>query len=90
MIRELGAQAGDAVLDPDFIVQWFHSLATIFLEEARRLVAVPNWPSLPVETLLTLRRIKNALNTLSFISESGVALRHPELNDWLRLRSRLP
>ncbi|SEU10174.1 hypothetical protein SAMN05443639_107323 [Stigmatella erecta] len=90
MIKELGAQEGDAVLDSEIIFSWFQSLAVIPVEEAARLVSLPDWRSIPVETLLKLRHIKSALNTLSYISETEMVRKHPELNDWFLLRSRLP
>ncbi|MCP3168151.1 hypothetical protein LZ199_35200 [Myxococcus sp. QH3KD-4-1] len=90
MIKELGARDGDAVLDPDTIFRWFQDLAVFPLEEAARIVATPDWRTIPIETLLKLRYIKSALNTLSHISDSGVVQKHPELAEWLQLRSRLP
>jgi hypothetical protein len=90
MIKELGDQEGDAVLDSEIIFSWFQSLAVIPIEEAARLVSLPDWRSIPVETLLKLRHIKSALNTLSYIAETGMVRKHPELNDWLMLRGRLP
>ncbi|WP_232293467.1 hypothetical protein [Stigmatella aurantiaca] len=90
MIKELGAQEGDAVLDTDILFAWFQSLATLPIEEAARLVSSENWHTLPIETLLQLRRIKSALNLLSPLSETGIVQKHPELNGWLQLRSHLP
>jgi hypothetical protein len=92
LIMELGAREGDAVLDPEFIVAWFRSEATMPIEEAARLaLAFREEPrSVPIETLLKLRYIKSALNVVSLISERGVVQKHPELENWLQLRPRLP
>lgn len=90
MIRELGAKEGDAVLDPDIVFVWFQELAVFPIDEAARIVDQPDWRVIPTETLLKLRYIKSALNALAHIADSGVVQRHPELNDWLQLWSRLP
>lgn len=90
MIKELGAQEGDAVLDSEIIFSWFQSLAVIPIEEIERLVSLSDRRIIPVETLLKLRHIKSALNTLASMDETGLVRKHPELNDWFLLRSRLP
>ncbi|NBD10525.1 hypothetical protein [Corallococcus silvisoli] len=90
MIRELGAQEGDAVLEPEVIFDWFQELASIPIEEAARIVSLQDWSLIPTALLLRLRYIKSALNTLVLISETGLVQKHPELNDWFQLRSRLP
>jgi hypothetical protein len=90
LIVELGAREGDAVLDPETIVAWFRSLATVPIEEAARLTSSEDWRTIPIETLLKLRYIKSALNVVSLISGTGVVQKHPELENWLELRPRLP
>ncbi|MFP2906708.1 hypothetical protein ACLESD_16935 [Pyxidicoccus sp. 3LFB2] len=90
MISELGAREGDAILDPEIIFGWFQRVATVPMEEAARLVENRDWGTLPIETLRRLRAIKNALNVLDAISETEVVRKHPELEGWLQLRSRLP
>lgn len=90
MINELGAREGDTVLDPEIIFGWFQRVAVVPLEEAARLVDTQDWSTLPIETLRELRSIKNALNVLSFLPETEGVRRHPELEGWLQLRSRLP
>ncbi|MCE9668373.1 DUF1456 family protein [Myxococcus stipitatus] len=90
MIRELGARAGDPVLDPETIYAWFQSLATIPLEEAARVIATPDWRTVPNDVLLQLRYAKTALGMLSTLAQAGVPLNHPGLGDWFRLRERLP
>ncbi|WP_338870679.1 hypothetical protein [Myxococcus stipitatus] len=90
MIRELGAQESDAVLDPEYIFDWFQELAVISIEDATRMADAPDWKTMPTETLLKLRYLKSALNILAHIPESGLTKKHPELEDWLQLRSRLP
>ncbi|MFY1830462.1 hypothetical protein ACN47A_31400 [Myxococcus fulvus] len=90
MIRELGALEGDAVLDPDVIHAWFQRLIVMSMDEAAKLLATPDWRTIPTQTLLQLRHMKSALNTLAHIADSGVVERHPELKDWLQFRSRLP
>lgn len=90
LIVELGPRRGDAVLDPETIVAWFSSLATVPIEDAARLASSENWRTLPIETLLQLRYIKSALNVVSLIAGTGVAQKHPALENWLQLRSKLP
>lgn len=90
MIRELGARDGDPVLDPEVIFEWFQGLATLPMEEATRWVALDDWRAIPVEMLLKLRSIKSALNVLALIPEAGLVRKHPELNAWLQVRTRLP
>ncbi|XXF77727.1 hypothetical protein P2318_32465 [Myxococcaceae bacterium GXIMD 01537] len=89
MVRELGARDGDAVLDPEPIFEWFRGLATFSVEDAAQWVS-RDWVTLPPETLLRLRYVKSALNIVSHLPESAWAQKHPELGDWLGLRSRLP
>ncbi|MCP3104935.1 hypothetical protein LZ198_39325 [Myxococcus sp. K15C18031901] len=90
MIRELGARTGDPVLDPEIIYAWFRSLATIPIDEAKRVISTPDWRTLPTDVLLQLRYTKTALGMLSTLSQAGVALNHPELEDWFPLREHLP
>ena len=90
LIAELGAQAGDAVLDPEIIAAWFQRVATLSVEEAVRLLSSTDLSTVPHDKLLALRDIKNALNTLSQIAETDVVRKHPELCGWLELRSQLP
>ncbi|MBN1208331.1 MAG: hypothetical protein JXB05_25955 [Myxococcaceae bacterium] len=90
LIVDLGPRDGDAVLDPETIVAWFRSLATVPIEEAARLLSSEDWRTIPIETLLKLRYIKSALNVVSLISGTGVVQKHPELENWLQLRPRLP
>jgi hypothetical protein len=90
LIVELGAREGDPVLDPEPIVAWFRSLATLAIEEAARLASSEDWRTIPIETLLKLRYMKSALNVISLISGTGVVQKHPELENWLQLRPRLP
>ncbi|WP_426736292.1 hypothetical protein [Myxococcus faecalis] len=90
MIRELGAQEGHVVLDPDVIHTWFQGLIVMSMDEAANLLATPDWRTIPTQTLLQLRHMKSALNTLAHIADSGVVEKHPELKDWLQFRSRLP
>jgi hypothetical protein len=90
LIVELGPREGDPVLDPETIVAWFQSLATMPIEEAARRVSSEDWRTMPIETLLKLRYIKSALNVVTLISGTGVVPRHPELENWLQLRPKLP
>ncbi len=90
LIVELGARKGDAVLDPETIMRWFRSLAIVPIEEAARLASSEDWRATPIETLLKLRYIKSALNVVSLISGTGVVQKHPELENWLQLKPRLP
>lgn len=90
LIAEFGAREDDAVLDPEPIVRWFRSLATMPIQEAARLVSSEDWRTLPMETLLKLRHIKSALNVISLMAETEVVRRNPELENWLQLKPRLP
>jgi hypothetical protein len=90
LILELGVREGDTVLDPEIIVAWFRSLATMPIDEAARLVSSDDWRTIPIEALLELRYVKSALNVVSLISGTGIVQRHPELENWLQLRPRLP
>ncbi len=90
MIMELGAREGDAILDPEFVAVWTLGFVTITLEEALRISSSPeHWKDLPPDKLLQVRRIKNALNVIELISDSGVLKKHPELEGWLRIKDRL-
>ncbi|MDC0709221.1 hypothetical protein POL68_12180 [Stigmatella sp. ncwal1] len=89
MICEFGAREGDDVLDPESIVAWFQRFATMSIEEAAR-VSSEDLRTLPMEMLRKLRDIKNALNVVALLSETGVVQKHPELESWLQLRPRLP
>ena len=90
MIRELGAQKAHALLDPEPIASWFSQTATLPIEEARHLASVDDLRTIPVEKLRRLRQIKNVLNTLALIADSGILNDHPELGDWLQLKAQLP
>ncbi|MCP3104937.1 hypothetical protein LZ198_39335 [Myxococcus sp. K15C18031901] len=90
LIQELGAREGDELLDPEIIYAWFRSLATIPIDEAKRVISTPDWRTIPTDVLLQLRYTKTALSMLSTLSQSGVALNHPELEDWFPLREQLP
>jgi hypothetical protein len=90
MIRELGVREGDAVLDPEAIVAWFLQSASLPIEEALELVSPLDLRAIPQEKLLALRDIKNALNVIALLSGTGVAEKHPELANWLRIRRDLP
>lgn len=90
MIRELGSRKGHAVLDPEPIASWFLQLTSVPIEEARQLSSVEDLRTVPIEKLRQVRKIKNALNVLALISDSGILQRHPELEGWLQLRIHLP
>ncbi len=90
LIRDLGAQEGDPLLDPEVIVAWFRRMATLSVEDAGRLSSSTDLSTLPQDRLLKLRDLKNALNVLAQIAETRGVQKHPELQGWLRLRSKLP
>jgi hypothetical protein len=90
MIRELGPRKGHAVLDPEAIASWFQRVATLSLEEARRLLDAIELSAISVGELRRLRKIKNALGPLALIADSGITQEHPELEEWLQLRVHLP
>jgi hypothetical protein len=89
MIREFGSREGDDVLDSEIIVAWFQRIATMSIEDAAKASAV-DLRTLPMEMLRKLRDIKNALNVVALVSEMGGVQKHPELESWLQLRTRLP
>jgi len=72
------------------LVAWFRSLATVPIEEAARLASSESWRTIPIETFLKMRYIKSALNVVSLISGTRVVQKHPELENWLQLRPKLP
>ncbi|MCP3059260.1 hypothetical protein LXT21_10790 [Myxococcus sp. K38C18041901] len=90
LIEDLGSRQGDTILDPEIVREWFQRVATLSPQDAQTLLASPDLQALPREKLLLLRDIKNALNILSRIAEPDLTRRHPELQDWLMLRARLP
>lgn len=96
MIGSFGVKAGDSILDPEHIVAWFESVASVSLAEAKRLVAWPELYSLKDglfihnDVVLMLRHIKNALGPLSSVAETDAVRARPDLMAWLRFRKRLP
>ncbi|MCE9668453.1 hypothetical protein LY474_11585 [Myxococcus stipitatus] len=89
MMGELGALAGDPILDPEVVVQWVHDCTRLSLDEATRLASM-DLRDLPIDTVRALRDIKNALTVLSHIEETPRVRDDVELQAWLRLRTRLP
>ncbi|MCP3103034.1 hypothetical protein LZ198_29560 [Myxococcus sp. K15C18031901] len=89
MIRELGAQRGDPVLDPEVLVQWVRKCARISFDEASRLASM-DLRGVPIETVRELRNIKNSLSVLSNITETPRVRDDSALQEWLKLRDRLP
>jgi hypothetical protein len=89
MIREFGSRQGDDVLDPESIVAWFQRVATLSMEDAAK-ASSEDLRTLPMEMLRKLRDIKNALNVVALVSETGGVRKHPEVEGWLQLRTRLP
>ena len=89
MICEFGSREGDDVLDPEIIVRWFQRIATMSIEEAAS-ASSEDLGTLPTETLRKLRDIKNALNVVALISDTGVVRTYPALENWLQLRPGLP
>jgi hypothetical protein len=90
MIHELGPRKGHAVLDPEAIANWFQRIATFPIGEARRLLEERELSAIPVDELRRLRKIKSSLGALALIADSGITQVHPELEEWLQLRERLP
>jgi hypothetical protein len=87
MIAELGAIPGHPVLDIDRVIDWFlHSLKMSPDEAAKK---AANWRNCSIDEIRELRRIKNRLNVVSVLVESGKFV-PIELNTWLSLQSRLP
>jgi hypothetical protein len=89
MIREFGSREGDDVLDSEIITAWFQRIATLSIEEAAR-ASSEDLSTLPLELLRKLRDIKNALNVVALVAETGALQKHPELESWLQLRLGLP
>ncbi|WP_434347365.1 hypothetical protein ACN6A1_04060 [Myxococcus virescens] len=89
----MGEREGDPVLDSEPIVAWIQRLTTMSLEEASRWMALAqeDFRAVPIEKLLVMRRLKNALNTLAHaLPKTQVEQKHPELVPWLQFRTRLP
>jgi len=68
---------GEGGLDPEVIMVWFRSLATLPTEQAAKMVSLADIRAIPHDKLLKLRDIK-------------VVRKHPELNGRLQRRSSLP
>jgi hypothetical protein len=92
LIGEFGARTGDSVLDPEIIVRWFWSVATLPFDEAARLSSEfrdhPN--EFPIETLRKLLHIKYSLTVLRHIRERGRLEGYPELEKWIELWDKMP
>ncbi|MCP3104936.1 hypothetical protein LZ198_39330 [Myxococcus sp. K15C18031901] len=89
MIRELGAQQGNLVLDPDIVLRWVQKAIRLSLDEAERLLSM-DLRDLSLDQLLAFRDIKNALSVLSSITETPRIRDDSSLQAWLKLRDRLP
>ena len=87
MIAELGVIPGHPVLDIDRVINWFFHSLKMSPDEATKKAA--NWRNCSIEEIRELRKIKNRLNVISVLVESGKFV-PIELSTWLSLQSQLP
>jgi hypothetical protein len=87
MIAELGDIPGHIVLDIDRVINWFCHSLKMSPDEATKKAA--NWRNCSIDEIRELRRIKNRLNVISVLVESGTFV-PIELSTWLSLQGQLP
>jgi hypothetical protein len=91
MIIEFGAETGDPVLDPEAIVAHVRQAMTVSFEEAADFTPSRDLRIENIDKIRLLRKIKNALGPLELIVEiTDILEKHPDLGQWLQLRSNLP
>jgi hypothetical protein len=88
MIAKLGAVSSHPILDLDQIICWFERSLAMSYQEATEKAA--NWRNCNPEEIRELRRIKNRLQVISVLADSGKYSLNPELKAWLELREKLP
>ena len=88
MIAKLGSISGHSVLDLDLIINWFFDNLAMSRQEVE--IKVDSWIKLPIDDIRELRKIKNQLNVISVLAESGQLTSNQELTEWLSLRQKLP
>ena len=97
-ISKRGSVAGDPYLDLNLILKWFYETLPMSFSEAE--VGIPKCKEtiakanikVPDDLQLCreLRTIKNHLNVLSFLVESGALVPDDDLSKWLDLKAKLP
>lgn len=89
-IAKFGPQKNEALLDPEYIVEWFFSNTKLSLDEVKALLN--RLSELSVEKILELRSIKERLRVIKelyddhYISADAI----PEIEKWLSIRTDLP
>lgn len=87
LIRNLGAEEGDPVLDLAALACRFEEGLTLSVADARREAAV--WQALDLDRVRTLRRIKDRLKPFELLP-AGLLDDIPRVRAWLAIRAELP
>lgn|SRR5262249_37662328 len=97
MIRKWGHIAGHSVLDLNHLVKLFFDALPITFDTAKQKSIlwtvsdkIEGDEKADVEDLRNLRRVKNLLGVIKPLTDSGVLISTPELNEWLSLQPQLP
>ncbi|MFB2893186.1 hypothetical protein ACE1CI_09765 [Aerosakkonemataceae cyanobacterium BLCC-F50] len=88
MIVKFGAIPDHPVLDLNSILHWFKDSLKMSYSEATTKAA--NWKKCHIEEIRELRKIKNRLQPILVLAESGKVVLLPEINLWLSLQKKLP
>ncbi|KAF3885147.1 MULTISPECIES: hypothetical protein [Nostocales] len=91
MIERFDAIPGHPVLDLDRISHWFFDNLTMSPQEAQT-KTLSCWEDIKgsIKDMRELRRIKNRLNVLLVLVDSGKILPNEELKAWIYIRDILP
>lgn len=88
MIIQFEPVTDHPIVDIKAITSWFCERTPIERQDVIPLLG--NWRSLPIQDILKLRQIKNRLSVIELLMQEGHLQEHPELRQWLAIKSCLP
>lgn len=87
-IKRFGVVPEDTVLDLNRLVRWFMAGLPLSIDHATE--QADQWTELSIERIRALRDIKNQLAVFEQLTSSDLLENYPELNNWLKLKNKLP
>jgi hypothetical protein len=87
-IKRFGVIHEDSVLDLNRLIYWFVAGLPLTINQA--IEKAEHWTELSIEEIRELRDIKNQLAVFEQLTSNKLLENHLELNNWLKLKSKLP